>query len=457
MTIPFTGTGGLYTRIGVMGQTVADINTLQGTTLPADVQGIEAEYGLNNDEAMIDGIEGQLAAAQNSVGSFTGSLQSYATNTVNTMVYQDNPLLSNQNINTSLQEVIRQMKAASQTVKACTIGATVTAGTNVGNGVCVASVYRSDGLIQQNAFEENISVRCSADSTSNSSLAGREVFAVQGTVPYQPFDWRFVDGGSGGNTQVQAIDGTLDNNGNLLTNSDFETWTVPNVPNQWAILVGTAGTTVKESTSEHFTGSASLNFVGNGSQLTSIAQTFSDRTNGTAGALLSQTQYACNLWLKVDSVPSAGRLEVSLVDGSNTIIVDEEGNSNSFAVALSGATTSWVAHSGTFRTPYVLPDTIKLRVRLNIALDNAVNLFVDTLALGLTTQVYAGGPSVAVFSGSDNFYKPDNFTAAITNDRGGASNGKTFQTLYNRMFGMSQLGLLLPYSGSPTISDSLIA
>lgn len=453
MAILWTGTGGLFTRIGAMGGLLADLNTFQSSTLPTDVQAILTQYPANNDEIMVDGIETQLMSAQQSSGGIMASIQSYGYNTVNTMVYQDNPLLSNTNLATSLAEVIRQMIGDSQTIQACTIGSTVTAAAgNQGNGVCVVSTRRSDGLVQENAFQEHITVKCSSDSTISSSLAGRETFAVTGTVPYTSFDWRFP-GGSGGSGSLSAIDATSDNsNGNKLTNSDFEAFT-SNVPDDWSILVGSAGTTIKKSTSQFYTGAASLNFVGNGSELTSIAQTFG---TGTPATLNSQTQYACSLWMKVDSVPAAGVLEVSLVDGSNTITTDVSGNQNKFSFTLIGATTSWANVSGSFRTPYILPSTLKIRVRLSTALSNTINLYIDHLALGTMTQVYTGGPSVSVFSGSSDFYVPDSFTAAITNNRGGASNNKTFQTLYDRMFGMRQLGLLLPSSGSPSISDSLI-
>jgi hypothetical protein len=441
-----------------MGKVLADVNTLQGTTLPTDIQNVIGQYTTNNDMAMVDGLEGQLSNAQNAAGSIVSFVQSCANNTVNTMVYQDNPLLSNSDLSSSLTEVIRQMIANSQSVQVCTVGSTVTAGgSNLGDGQVVVSVKRADGLVQENAFAENITLRCIADSETNAALAGKEQFKVTGTVSYSPFDWRYVAGGSGGQTTVSAVPGSVDNSsGNLTTNGDFESFT-SNTPDNWSILVGSAGTTIKQSTAQHYTGLSSLNIVGNGSELTSVAQVFGDATNGTRGTLASETQYAVNLWVKVDSTPAAGVLEVSLVDGSNTIVNDQQGTANSFTKSLTTVSTTWVAVNGVFRTPYILPSTLKLRVRLSTAMTTGRNLYVDRVAMTRMTQVYTGGPSVAVFSGASNFFVPDNFTAAITNNRGGASNGKTFQCLFNRFFNMSQLGLLLPSSNSPTISDSLIA
>src|SRR5690606_15589688 len=97
-----------------------------------------------------------------------------------------------------------------------------------------------------------------------------------------------------------------------------------------------------------------------------------------------------------------------------------------------------------------LPSSYKLRVRLSTALDNGVSVFVDDLALAEATRFYTGGPYVAAFAASVNPALEDHWTVAITSTLGG------FQKLFERFFGMRQLGLTLPFSSTPTISDSLV-
>lgn len=351
-----------------------------------------------------------------------------------------------------------------------------------------------------------------------------------------------------------------------MTNSDFSSENINiNIPDDWNIDVGTAGTTVFLSFGSAYVGFGDLEFAGNGSELTGISQAFAVATpnnaiqtvtlsgatggsfvltfflnsslgehtgniawdapatgilgtsvqenlealpnigvgnvsvigsaggpytiefigslsnlalpllaalgtlltpggatvtpaivnagGGTAGALLPETQYAVSVWVKMSATPAAGVLTIDLYNGSS-IIQDLQGTNNSFTIALTGVSTSWLNYTGIFRTPYILPVLQYLRVRLSTALSSGKNVFINHLCLTPMTQVYAGGPSVACFSGATPFYIPDTFSAAITNDHGGHANLKNFQTLVNRLYQPTALGLPpLPSSASPTIAD----
>jgi hypothetical protein len=72
-------------------------------------------------------------------------------------------------------------------------------------------------------------------------------------------------------------------------------------------------------------------------------------------------------------------------------------------------------------------------------------------------DVYPQGPRFRVTQGSTAFAVGDRFAISATNDHGGATNGQTFQRLFDRLFDLRGLGLQLPTAGSPTIADSLIA
>lgn len=85
--------------------------------------------------------------------------------------------------------------------------------------------------------------------------------------------------GSTASTSINVIDPDVEDTttGNLLTNSNFETWTVANIPDDWTILVGAAGTDVKKNIAVPYDSSvACLEFDCDGSTLVSIAQTFAD-------------------------------------------------------------------------------------------------------------------------------------------------------------------------------------
>jgi hypothetical protein len=466
MSIPLTGTNpaGLFNRLGKLGLLVADINTYQSTTLVNDVLGIlnlfqGAAGNLSNAEPDIVGsLPGtDQASNQTSIAGITQQLTNYAQAAVIRMVFRDNPQPDN-SLATALKEVIRQMKAASATVKACTVTATVNAApsvTNNGNGVCLISTKRGDGLQQENLFAETENIVCTADSQGGGS-AGNESFTFRGQVAQSnPFlqNWPL---GSGAQATMQAINATANNSqGNLLVNSNFVTFTTPNIPDNWLLALGTAGTDFKQG-SLGFIGTSSAQWVGGTGTNASITQTFA-LAAGTAGKLSPDTQYAVNFWAKVDVVPAAGVLTVDLVDGNGVTILDDQGVANSFTVTCSTLTTSFAAKNGIFRLPKALPAVMKVRLRLTTGLSGGSNLFVDTLGFGAMTPEYPGGPQLALFSGSANFLINDAFQIVTTNDRGGAANLKTFQTLADRFFNMKQLGLLLPSSGAPSISDGLIA
>jgi hypothetical protein len=193
---------------------------------------------------------------------------------------------------------------------------------NAGNGVAVVSKVRGDGLDQENIIPETAYVFCTADSQTGTATAGQEQFTYTGEPLVTDVWSETYPIGSGATTTLTAIDASQNASGNLLTNSNFEAFTA-NLPDNWTSLVGTAGVDYLKSTAQFFEGAASLQYAG-GATLTSLAQTFNSST-GTVGTLKPDTAYAVNFWAKVDVVPAAGVLTVDLVDGSNTVINDDQG------------------------------------------------------------------------------------------------------------------------------------
>lgn len=465
MSVPLTtNPGGVFKRLGVLLKLLADINVYQLTTFPTDLTNILAQYeniaGVNSQPAIAAPLSQTADSSRQAAGGFAAQIQTCAQATVNQMVYEDNPQASRSDLKSSLVELIRQMKASSDTVKAATVTATsaaIAGYTNTGNGALVLSTKRGDGLVQENLIAEVGRLTCTSDSQTGGSTASQESFTYKGSVAQTDlFHWEWPLG-SGATQTVQTIDPKLSNNGNnLLNNSGFETFTVANTPDNWVIAVGTAGTNVFSEASVVYTGSKALRIAGSATNV-ALTQTFNVTSGGTAGKLVADTQYAVAIWLKVDVAPAAGVLTVELIDGSNTVINDDQGVANAFTISCPALTTSYAAFSGVFRLPKLVPTTVKIRLRLSTALSAGTNLYLDNLGLGKTTALYAGGPELAIFAGSTNWLLNDRFSVTATNNRGGASNLKSFQVGFDRLFNMRGLGLLLPSTGSPTIADSLIA
>jgi len=308
---------------------------------------------------------------------------------------------------------------------------------NTGSGVIVTSVLDGRGRSQENVLAEDIVVTC-----TESSSSGAEQFEAAGEL-VAPGKLDFLwPAGSGTNQTLSTVaaDGS-----NLLTNGDFETFTVTNTPTSWTLDTGAATADFLEENSEILRGTSSLEIDGDGSTLAAISQTLA--------GLTSRTPYAFNLWAKIDVTPAAGVLVVDLYDGS-AVINDDAGNANSLTIPLTTHGLYWVPHYAVFRLPEPIPDTVTLRIRLSTALSNTSSVFIDEACFVEATQLYAGsGPYVAIFAGADDFALEDEFLVQVVNARAGA-----LQEMCDQFFDTAEAGLLIPSAtgAAETIADSLI-
>jgi hypothetical protein len=437
----------LLTRIGHQLYTInTTVNTFRGTSLASRVSTIAGDF-TGSDQNVSEGIYAQLATAQSACGAFPTYLQGLARSTLLQMAAEAGGL-PNGNLATSMQYVVNQFISQSQTVKASVVGSSVTpGGSNIGNANIVVSTKLKTGQVAENAFAETITATCTNDAQSGGATAGRESVQFLGQLAQaNALSWLWP-AGSGCSATGLACDATRDNQGgtgNWLANSDFETWTVANTPDNWHYGVGSAGTAFLKSTLQHHDGAASLQWVGDSSTL---ATAYQELGVDTTNAAKPSDQLAVNFAVKVDVVPAGGVLTVELVDGSGTAINDGQGNANSFTVTLSGLTTAWAIKSGVFRTPAVLPASVRLRFRLSTALSTGSGLFLDHVALAQGTSLYVQGPSVWVFANATNLILNDTYAVGITNTPGGIQRG------FEQLFGMRSLGYLLPSAGSPTMAD----
>lgn len=432
----------------------------QNTNLTNSNTGAVAQFVGEPDIQSIIG--GAYIGLLDSAGAIGGSMQNVAQATMNRMVFRDNPRISQTlqslNVTDSIKEVIRQMKIQGATVLAHTITATPTSFTGRGNGVIVTSVRRpSDGIVLEQAFTETLLLVCTGDSYLGGASAGNESFQITGTGKQSnvfAFDWPL---GSDARASASAIDGSANNSrGNLLTNSGFDTFT-GNTPGNFTIVVGTVGTHIFAESSLTFGGTKALRLTGDGTTLVELSQQFGIST-GTSATIEPLTQYGFNIWARRDGTAAAAGslLTIDLVDGNNTVIQDANGISNTFNIDLAALTMVYAAYNAAFRTPHVLPSTIKWRLRFPTggALSDGRSIYLDLASMGKMISTYTGGPHLSIHSGSTNFSQGDYATVALSNSRGSGGTLNTFQTSVDRLLGLRELGLILPSSSSPTISDT---
>lgn len=452
MTVPLTGNQSFFQRLGEIITSIISVNNFRGTTLPSQFVNLQASYA-SSDQSTVDGIYSNLFSAQGSMSAANSYLAALANSTAVRMVNDDIGLPYNSpiQIGDAITYINNQMKATSQTIQACHVSGSVTPYvSNYGNGVVVFGRRRQDGLINENIFQENITALVTADSYTNGLASGQEVLTFTGTPSVSDrLSFLFPVGSQCGVSLTCVSPSISQGSGyqNYLNNGTFESWS-SNVPSGWVVNVGTPGTTVNQSSSVFFDGANSLNFAGNGTELTEVYQLFNS-SSGTTSRLYPLTQYCVNLFIRVDSTPPSGVLEIALTDGSGLITSDYSNNQNVISKNLNTVSTSWVNVSAMFRTPRLLPSVLRLRVRLSTAMPAGKNLYIDRAAFAQPTQLYTGGPFVAAFSGNTNFVNGDYLTVAVTNDYAGV-----IQSYANRVFDMRSLNLLLNSSDSPTILDS---
>lgn len=461
-------TGALFARLGKLGGLIQEAYTYQVAQLQNFTNTTTGAVAQYNTESDIQALIGSVYISQlNNVGALVGTFaQNVASQTINRQVFRDNPQISQTlqqlNVQTSMTEVIRQMKIAGATVLRMTITAVPAQfssfASNVGNGIVVSSVYRGqDGLLMENSFAEPVLLTCTQDSYIGGATAGNENFSITGAgnqSGYFAFNWPL---GSNCQTFLQAIDGNTDvGDGNILTNSGFESWiNVANVPDNWNLTIGVAGVNIQEQNSLVYDGLASLQINGDGTTNTTLNQQFAIST-GTSGTLSPLTQYAVNIFMRRDGIiPSQGVLTISLVDQNGTTILDANGASNSFAIDLTLLSTVYAPFNFAFRTPLILPTSQFLQMKLTTPLANGRSVYADKMGIGLMTQLYTAGPSLAVFAGNTNFIQGDYAQVPVTNSRGAGGTLSTFQTLMTQLFPdlMIGQGILLPSSLTPSLLD----
>ncbi|RJQ24618.1 hypothetical protein C4577_07565 [Candidatus Parcubacteria bacterium] len=463
--------GNLFNRLGKCGVPISQMAINQAAqlqNLTNTTTGVVAQFDSESD---IQAIVGQQYISQLNSDTIGSLMSQVAVQTINRMVYRDNPQfalnLSYTNTIICINEVIRQMKIEGATILQQTVSATPIVVSNpgpnftgIGNGVIVTSVTRpGDGLILQNIFAENIQLVCSSDSYIGGATAGNETITITGTGNVGVFNFNWPQGSNASNT-ISAIDGDSNNSSNnLLTNSGFTSFTGSNAnaPDKWTIVVGAAGTDIfKETTIVYGTGNA-LRILGDGSTLVQIKQQFDNSSTGTPGELDPLTQYSVCLFMRRDGVAGTGIMVVDLIDGGNNVINDAGGNPNSFTIDLADLNTVYQPFTGSFRTPLALPSQQWLRIRLTTAYANGRSFYIDKIGFGEMTQLAVNEPFFSVHSGSINFTQGDYGNVTASNSRGAGGTLNTFQTLLNRLISeVYSNEFIFPYSPSPSISDSLI-
>lgn len=470
MSVTLTGNGGIFKRFGIIAGGLADVKSLMGGTATTNVaagaswltRGGTLETEALNSPAISAQIDGHWTAISNWRGAQSSIFSSYRAYAESIFIEQVSldAALGTKDLTNALKELNRQMRASGDSINASTTaaGSQTDVGTPTGNMVAVVSMKNKDGYLWQVPFAETLRFVAQNDSLTggtarNESINVRGAPAITDKFAY---NW---PAGSACSVTASLIDAQSDNSrGNALVNSDFETFTTTNYPDNWIIQTGSA-TTDFVRIATPYTQTYALQIIGDATANAAIAQEFNHAVSTSAGAggtpfqIKPDKQYAVHFKMRASAAPAAGVLRVALVDSAGTVINDNSTTANSFTVTLSTVTTSYASFSGTFRTPTVLPSdgVIRLQLKLTTATDAGKSLYIDDIAFAEMTSLYKGGPSIALFAGSTNVAINDTWTMAITNTVGRMA--KYLEMLFN----LNDKEIVMAYSGSPTVPDSTIS
>lgn len=248
MTINFQdGSAGLFDVLGKLFYAMETITSAAGTTVRTELEDIVTQHeNVTPDDLDLNAI---IADAANVADTFDSSavsalvsLRQIARDYLIEVVDDDNPLTAKTFLS-ALAELQTQMIAESDSFDASAVAVSAAAvGSPAGNGVLVATVERGDGLTQQTAYAETITVESAFDGSTAFTVTGEP------SVDLLALNW---PGGSGAATTLNAVSPSS----SLVSSGGFDSLSTldSNIPSGWIASIAQPGVTVKMTTPEQQT------------------------------------------------------------------------------------------------------------------------------------------------------------------------------------------------------------
>lgn len=236
------GSAGLFDVLGRIFHAMSVTITAAGTTVRDEIEDVITQFENVADDidltAIIAGVQDADAAMIGGADGTISTLQTIAREYVIEVFDQDSPLTS-KNITTALETLIEQMEDDSDSVDASTVTvAAAASGSPDGNGLVVATEKRGDGLVQEHALAETITVEATSDAgTSLTVTAGSSVKTLS-------VDWPGVSGASTSLTVVEPATSLVPDGGFDRKTSEGD------LPRGFLCSVGSPGVDVKFTSPE---------------------------------------------------------------------------------------------------------------------------------------------------------------------------------------------------------------
>jgi len=470
MAVDFNVLFARLTELFEMSATITASQTALRTKFDAIVD-VYAASSAGGDLDMIGGLVSQIENRINDGKILRSLLKADAQKTVIEMM--DDALIAvsggaglpEKNARQAIKELIRQMVDNSKDIDGTTvgIGSTTVVSGNQGNGTflvsALASQIKAPTVVHNPSVKtELVRARCIGDSNGKYAPSS-ERFIIEGQrkIDYMDEDW---PKGSGIKYSLNVVNPTYDQGtgpgNNVVKDGIFREFT-SNDPDNWAIITGSAGSTIKKSSTTGFRESSSyaVRFDNDGSTALKIRQTLnSNAIDSSLGKLKPDTLYTLSFAVKKAGTVSGGNLKVRVEDSGGTTLNNSDANRKmeiSLAHNNAAITTSYVLVSAVVQTPRTLPSKdIRIVVETNTAFTSGSDIFVDDVCLAEMHRPTAGGLACQMLAGATDYAVEDGFTIQVTNN----GEGK-FAKDFDQFFPMEDFGFSLPaiYDGSETQAD----
>ena len=299
-----------------------------------------------------------------------------------------------------------------------------------------------------------------SDATTPTTPDGQEIFRLEGMRPVGKLDEDWPDGsGTKGSIGVASPNKNAGSTPgkNICHNSSFNACT-SNIPDQWTLVAGTAGTHVYSSGAAGFgplSTASSLRLVGDGSTNPNIKQTL--RVNsGSLGEINPDTPYSISVAVKYATARPTSNLIFSVRDSGGTILNDTVINRKlDLTIASGDIGTSYAIFSIVGISPIAIAKGTFIDIRFSGNQANTSQVFVSDLVIAEMKQMQFGGLYYQIIGGATRYAIGDKFSLAVMNNR--ANRDGEFALEFDRFFNLGDAyNLALPSNTSPTIADTLI-
>lgn len=413
---------------------------IAATTLPNDLAAIITQLGTGTSSDF--GITKKYAGWQQNVVNWRKGLGAWALarlSDVPTVLSQLN--LSNPSTPQLIAALIQDMQNNAQSVanNTVTVGApTLLSGTQGTGTVLMDTILDGFNIPVQGGFSSiwynKLPSELAVPSETQQFLCvsaqteGAESWQWTGG-PQWP-QWNFNPEGSGGPIGIVTAHGAT-----ILNNLSFSSFS-SNVPTNWTIDLGTAGTNVKQdSTAPNIfrAGSACL-LLGDG-----VTPTIQISQGPSLGFLNPRQRFCFTIRMKQTGA-GAGLLTIKFTSASGAYVA---AGSEQISLAANTIPGTYTLYSFYLNMPATVPSDLRLAISLAGTQPNTAKVWVDSGSFAPVT--YFDGVDAAIVSGLTPWATGDRITVPVSNNSAGL-----FQEFFRRQF-YSQL----PSSGVPTLSNAL--